>query len=63
MTWLLMLAGQPRAEGNSNPHHYKEKYKNEGPFENMSFSKKPLDFGRKKHTSSLDKQHLGTHGP
>ena len=41
-------AGLPHAGANSKPHRYKQSTKNEGPFENMSFSKNPFeDFNEK----------------
>ena len=41
-------AGLPRAGANSKPHRYKQSTKNEGPFENLSFSKNPLKISTKK---------------
>ena len=34
----ITLTGLPRAGANSELHHYKQKYKNEGPTENMGFT-------------------------
>ena len=54
MTWSLTLAGLPRAGANSKPHRYKQGTRNEGPFENMIFSKNPFeDFNEKKQYKVL----------
>ena len=46
--WSLTLAGLILAGANSKPHHYKQKYKNEGLSEN--------EFHKKNHLSILDEK-------
>ena len=49
MTWPRTLAGLPSAGSISKPHDYKQRTRNEGPYEKMSFNEEQFETFKSKN--------------